>query len=180
MGIPLTKFPQRYVGLSLPPTAWIGTTVDEQYRVKIAEEAFRKINDVKVKWLSLEPLLEPLKFNDLSMFDWVVIGSQSATKQPAGYVKEFAPPFEWVADIVTQARKAGCRIYMKPNLLGDNPNPQSPGMKLIQEVPDVPPLVRPQGAPHDRPHATRKPQAVDLIRHRGRGPMLHRDHQPIP
>jgi hypothetical protein len=69
---------------------------------------------------------------------------------------------------------------MKPNLLGDNPNPQSPGMKLIQEVPDVPPLVRPQGAPHDRPHATRKPQAVDLIRHRGRGPMLHRDHQPIP
>jgi protein gp37 len=30
----LTKFPQRYVGLELPPTAWIGTTVDEQYRVK--------------------------------------------------------------------------------------------------------------------------------------------------
>jgi len=45
----LTKFPQRYVGLRLPPTAWIGTTVDEQYRVKIAEEAYRKIEGVRVK-----------------------------------------------------------------------------------------------------------------------------------
>jgi protein gp37 len=127
----LTKFPQRYVGLQLPPTAWLGTTVDDQYRVKIAEEAFRKISGVRVKWLSLEPLLAPLEFTDLSMFDWVVIGSQSATNQPdgIGHVPEFAPPFEWVARIVAQARKAGCRVYLKPNLLGI-PNPQSPGMQL--------------------------------------------------
>ena len=137
----LTKFPQRYVGLQLPPTAWLGTTVDEQYRVKIAEEAFRKISGVRVKWLSLEPLLAPLEFTDLSMFDWVVIGAQSATRQPDGYVPEFAPPFDWVMRIVAQAREAGCRIYMKPNLLG-NCHPQSPGMKLIQEQPacfDPPP-----------------------------------------
>jgi protein gp37 len=139
----LTKFPQRYVGLQLPPTAWIGTTVDDQYRVKIAEEAFRKIESVRVKWLSLEPLLAPLEFSDLSMFDWVVIGSQSATRQPPpiGNVPEFAPPFEWVMRVVAQAREAGCRIYMKPNLLGDC-HPQSPGMKLIQEQPacfDPPP-----------------------------------------
>ena len=75
----LTKFPQRYVRLDLPPTGWIGTTVDDQYRVKIAEEAFRKIRGVRVKWLSLEPLLAPLEFSDLSMFDFVVIGSQRAT-----------------------------------------------------------------------------------------------------
>ena len=113
----LTKFPQRYVGLDLPSTAWIGTTVDDQYRVKIAEEAFRKIHGVRVKWLSLEPLLAPLEFSDLSMFDFVVIGSQSATEQPApvGHVPEFAPPFEWVARLTAQAREAGCRIYHKPN-----------------------------------------------------------------
>jgi protein gp37 len=139
----LTKFPQRYVGLQLPPTAWIGTTVDEQYRVKIAEEAFSKISGVRVKWLSLEPLLAPLEFTDLSMFDWVVIGAQSATEQPPpiGHVPEFAPTFESVMRIVAQAREAGCRIYMKPNLLGDY-HPQSPGMKLIQEQPacfDPPP-----------------------------------------
>src|SRR5262249_18402938 len=75
----LTKFPRRYVGLQLPRTAWLGTSVDEQKRVRLAEEAFRSINNVRVRWLSLEPLLAPLRFNDLSMFDWVVIGAQSGT-----------------------------------------------------------------------------------------------------
>lgn len=131
----LTKFPSRYVKLDLPPTAWIGTSVDSQRRVTIAEEAFRKIDNVRVKWLSLEPLLEPLAFSDLSMFDWVVIGSQTATKQPGvGVVPAFAPPIEWVASIMTQARDAGCAVYLKPNLLGDI-HAQSPGMKLPQEVP---------------------------------------------
>src|SRR5690606_26742948 len=62
----LTKFPARYVGLNMPPGAWIGTSVDEQKRVRIAEDAFRKIDGGAVKWLSLEPLKEPLEFTDLS------------------------------------------------------------------------------------------------------------------
>ena len=135
----LTKFPRRYVGLKLPPTAWLGTSVDEQKRVRLAEEAFREIKGVRVKWLSLEPLLAPLKFSDLSMFDWIVIGSQSATIQPDGPVGSFSPPFEWVAQLTAQAREAGCRIYHKPNLLGVT-NPQSPGMKLIQEEPKLAPM----------------------------------------
>jgi protein gp37 len=130
----LTKFPRRYVGLNLPKTAWLGTSVDEQKRVRLAEEAFRQIQNVRVKWLSLEPLLAPLQFTDLSMFDWIVIGAQSATNQPDGLVPEFAPPFKWVARLVDQATEAGCRVYLKPNLLGA-PNPQSPGMQLLQEEP---------------------------------------------
>lgn len=130
----LTKFPDRYVGLDFPSTAWVGTSVDEQKRVRIAERAFAEISDVKVRWLSLEPLLEPLVFNDLSMFDWVVIGSQTETRQPSGTVKAFAPPFEWVARIVAQARECGAAVYLKPNLLGDV-HAQSPGMTLPQESP---------------------------------------------
>lgn len=133
----LTKFPSRYNRLRpLPKTAWVGTSVDEQKRVRIAENAFRGINNVAVKWLSLEPLREELRFNDLSMFDWVVIGSQTATRQPDERVPEFAPPFEWVARIVFQAREAGCKIWLKPNLIG-NVNDQSPGMQLPQEVPET-------------------------------------------
>jgi hypothetical protein len=30
-----------------------------------------------VKWLSCEPMLEPLKFSSLAMFDWVVIGAST-------------------------------------------------------------------------------------------------------
>jgi len=124
----LTKFPARYVGLDIPPGAWVGTSVDEQKRVRIAEDAFRNL-DAKVKWLSLEPLREPLEFTDLSMFDWVVIGAQTETHQPEGTVPAFAPPFEWIARIVAQAREADCKVHMKPNLLG------RPGMQLLNEYP---------------------------------------------
>jgi protein gp37 len=121
----LTKFPDRYVGLDMPPGAWVGTSVDEQKRVRIAERAFREIHGA-VKWLSLEPLLEPLEFTDLSMFDWVVIGAQTETRQPDGHVPAFAPPFEWVARIVAQAREAGCRVHLKPNLSNGKPGMQMP------------------------------------------------------
>lgn len=117
----LTKFPARYVGLKLPPKAWVGTSVDEQKRVRIAEDAFRKIDGVKVKWLSLEPLREPLEFSDFSMFDWVVIGAQTETRQPDGIVEAFAPPWEWVCRITAQAKEAGCKVHWKPNLYNGRP-----------------------------------------------------------
>ena len=132
----LTKFPSRYLEFldQLPPTAWVGTSVDEQKRVRFAEDAFRQISGVRVKYLSLEPLKGELQFRDLSMFDWVIIGSQTETRQPDGIVPAHAPPFEQVARIVAQAREAGCKVYLKPNLLG-TVGPQSPGMVLPQEGP---------------------------------------------
>jgi protein gp37/ParB-like chromosome segregation protein Spo0J len=133
----LTKFPARYVGLELPPTSWLGTSVDEQKRVRIAEDAFRQIDGVAVKWLSLEPLREPLEFTDLSMFDWVVIGAQTETRQPGKTVPAFSPPFDWVDRLYRQAREAGCKVHMKPNLLGRT-DPQMPGMQMPNEYPSPP------------------------------------------
>jgi protein gp37 len=132
----LTKSSSRYLELLdlMPPTAWLGTSVDAQKRVRVAaEQAFRQISGVRNKLLCLEPMKEELRFSDLSMFDWIVIGSQTETRQPDGAVPAFAPPFEWVARIVAQAREAGCRVYPKPNLLGAT-NPQF-GMVLPQDVP---------------------------------------------
>jgi protein gp37 len=129
----LTKFPARYAGLQLPPAAWVGTSVDEQKRVRIAENAFREISGVKVKWLSLEPLREPLEFTDLSMFDWVVIGAQTETRQPDHVEPAFAPPAEWVVRITHQALEAGCDVHWKPNLR------TSPGMRWLNQYPGVQP-----------------------------------------
>lgn len=112
----LTKFPLRYEKLTFPGTAWVGTSVDEQKRVANAEKAFAKVK-APIKWLSVEPLREPLKFKRLDLFDWVVIGGQSRSTQ----APEFLPPFEWVADIVTQAKQAGCKVYIKPNIGFDGP-----------------------------------------------------------
>jgi len=129
----LTKFPQRYRRINLPPRCWFGASVDQQKRVKVTEKVMPGL-DVKVRWISVEPMLEPIRFNDLSWCDLVVIGSQSETHQPDGYVDAFAPKLEWVMDLIGQARKFDCPIYCKPNLIGE-PTGSKPGMILPQEQP---------------------------------------------
>lgn len=114
----LTKFPQRLSEVDIPENAWMGTTVDLQARVHNAEKAFEKVN-CKIKWLSVEPMIEPLKFTRLNLFDWVVIGGASVaegTKNENGENQKWEPPFEWIYDLVTQCREAGTKIYMKSNL----------------------------------------------------------------
>jgi protein gp37/ParB-like chromosome segregation protein Spo0J len=107
----LTKFPKRMSEFDIPRNAWMGTTVDCQARVTNAENAFEKVR-CDVRWLSVEPLIEPLKFSRLDLFDWIVIGGASRSSQ----TPEWFPPLSWVADLEAQAREAGCRVYHKPNL----------------------------------------------------------------
>ena len=113
----LTKFPQRVHEFGqMPDNAWMGTTVDCQERVANAEKAFAKMGG-GIKWLSIEPMLTPLKFTRLDLFDWVVIGGASKSAQTPAWV----PPFDWIADLHTQAREAGCAVYHKDNLgLGED------------------------------------------------------------
>lgn len=108
----LTKFPKRATEFLLPPNLWMGTTVDFQARVKAAEDAFATIT-AGVRWLSVEPMLEPLRFQHLERFDWIVIGGASASSQ----TPEWHPPFAWIVDLLAQARAAGCQVYFKTNLL---------------------------------------------------------------
>lgn len=122
----LTKFPKRMAEFSIPRNAWMGTTVDCQARVASAEKAFVDL-PCDVRWLSVEPMIEPLKFSRLELFDWIVIGGASRSSQ----TPEFHPRLEWVTDLEEQARDAGCRVYRKPNLFApirempwDEPQPQ--------------------------------------------------------
>ncbi|MGB6166918.1 MAG: DUF5131 family protein [Geitlerinemataceae cyanobacterium] len=112
----LTKFPQRLQEINdklggFPENVWVGTTVDTQSRVSLAEKSFRNIK-AKVKWLSIEPMLEPLNFQSLEMFDLIAIGGQSRTsKEP-----EFQPEWSWVEDLMRQARASDTSVYFKENL----------------------------------------------------------------
>lgn len=107
----LTKFPKRMVEFDYPENAWLGTSVDCQARVKAAEEAFANVRS-GVRWLSIEPMLEPIQFERLDLFDWIVIGgASSSTKTPA-----WVPPFDWVVELYEQARRAMCKVYFKTNL----------------------------------------------------------------
>jgi protein gp37 len=127
----LTKWPKRYKLLESLPKAWFGASVIQQSDVKRVEKEMQSFNTVGIKWISLEPMLEPITFTDLSWCNLVVIGAQTQTNQPTGNVPAFAPQFDWVVDVVNQCRQAGVAYYLKPNLL------TSPGMALPKMNPSI-------------------------------------------
>ena len=127
----LTKFPKRMAEFDIPPNVWMGTTVDCQARVAAAEAAFERVS-AKVRWLSVEPMIEPLRFRHLNRFNLVVIGGAS----PSSQTPQWIPPFEWVGDLMRQADDAGCNVFLKSNLYRKE-QPGGPRYRLLDRAPDV-------------------------------------------
>ena len=127
----LTKWPARYKKLPLIENAWYGASVVKQADVSRVEKAMQSFQaNNATKWISMEPMLEPIEFSDLSWCDLMVIGAQTQTTQPDGYVAAFSPEFDWVVDAVNQCRDAGVPYYLKANL-----GPEQPGMNLPKNPP---------------------------------------------
>ncbi len=83
---------------------WMGVTV-EAARYKNRIDKLRNTN-AKIKFLSLEPLLEPIPNLDLSEIDWVIVGGESGPN---------ARPIEksWVIDILNQCKQASVPFFFK-------------------------------------------------------------------
>ena len=127
----LTKWPKRYSMLKDLPKAWFGASIIKQGDVARVTKDMTSfdVHEGIVRWVSLEPMTEPIDIGDMSWCDLMVIGSQTSTRQPEGVVPAFSPKFEWVCDVVNQCREQGIPYYLKPNLL------TSPGMELTQMEP---------------------------------------------
>ncbi len=86
------------------PNIWMGVSVESQKYVHRIDN-LRK-TDAKVKFLSLEPLLGPLKSLNLESIDWVIVGGES------GYgfrpIKE-----EWVLEIRNQCQDSDVPFFFK-------------------------------------------------------------------
>lgn len=127
----LTKFPKRMAEFEIPANVWMGTTVDCQARVAGAEAAFARVN-AGVKWLSVEPMLEPLKFKRLDRFQLLVIGGASRSNKTPRWI----PPYEWLADLMSQADDAGCAVFLKSNLYRKE-SPGGPRYRFTDKLPKV-------------------------------------------
>lgn len=125
----LTKWPARYSKMPLIPRAWYGASIIQQADVSRVTSAMRRIEGEVTRWVSLEPMLGPIEFDGLEWCDLVVIGSQTSTNQPDGFVPAFSPKFEWVADVVRQCRAEHVPVYLKANLSSN------PGMEMPKERP---------------------------------------------
>ena len=104
----LTKRSERLLELSpkidWPENVWMGVSVEDAARTVRIDHLRR--TGAKVKWISIEPLLEPLVKVNLQGIDWVVIGGESGSG---------ARPMDvaWARDLRDQCRTAKITIFMK-------------------------------------------------------------------
>jgi protein gp37 len=104
----LTKRSERLLEMSsrLPwqPHIWIGVSVETQkyaYRIDHVRQT-----GACIKFLSLEPLLGPLKHLNLTGIDWAIVGGESG---PGARIMKT----EWVVDIKNQCQESGVSFFFK-------------------------------------------------------------------
>lgn len=83
---------------------WMGVSVENDHYIERIDH-LRQTN-AKIKFLSLEPLLGPLKGLNLKNIDWVIVGGESGPKS-----RPMDP--DWVIDIKNQCRKARVPFFFK-------------------------------------------------------------------
>ncbi len=90
---------------TVPQNAWIGVSVEDKKYGVPRIDLLRKVN-AKVRFLSVEPLLEDIGLLDLTGIHWVIVGGESGAK---------ARPMkmEWVNDIHTQCIDQSVQFFFK-------------------------------------------------------------------
>lgn len=106
-----------------PPNCWLGWTYTGQRNSPLCSFPYFLKNRL---WISLEPLLQKVKFTPSPIYKWCVIGAETCNGR---VVKEHAPKREWVKEMAEECRKYKVPIFMKNNLK------EIWGSNLIQEIP---------------------------------------------
>lgn len=108
---------QSILGSAQPlPNVWLGVSAEDQKRWD--ERVVRDLNNTPaaVRWVSAEPLLDPIYADDIEGLDWVVCGGESGP----GY-RPMNP--EWAQWMRDQCKGAGVAFYMK-QMAGKGPIPE--------------------------------------------------------
>jgi len=118
----LTKQPQNLIKFSpFPDNCWVGVSITNEHQAVEAVTPLIKV-EAKTKFISFEPLLGRIRWQDLSFVNWVIIGAQTKPYKP--------PKIEWVIEIIEACAKAGIPVFMKDNL-----KPIAGRFDLKQEMP---------------------------------------------
>ena len=118
----LTKNPGRYQRMILTgqlpykENYWFGRTV-------VGGEV-QSENNFHTDFISIEPLLFPVKYLAYAKTKWVIVGAESGNSK-----KKVEPKREWVEDIAYQCNAAGIPLFMKNSLRSQM------GDEFVQEWP---------------------------------------------
>jgi len=99
------RLPEYFSRRTCPPNMWLGVSVENRKHGLPRIELLRKVK-AKVRFLSVEPLLEDLGMLNLRDIHWVIVGGESGPK---------ARPMklDWAESVLQQARQAGAAAFMK-------------------------------------------------------------------
>jgi len=104
----LTKRAERLAALdsdlTWPSNVWMGVSVENQKVVHRID--YLRETGAKIKFLSLEPLLEGLPNLNLTKIDWVIVGGESG-RNPRPMKKE------WVLDLLNQCQSNEVPFFFK-------------------------------------------------------------------
>src|SRR5450759_783128 len=105
----LTKRAERMAefcrGIDVPANAWLGVSVENRKRGVPRIDVLRTI-DAKVRFLSVEPLLEDIGVIDLDGIHWVIVGGESGPKARPMRI-------EWVDGVKRQCDQAEVAFFFK-------------------------------------------------------------------
>lgn len=109
----LTKRPkvaaEYFNGDIAPPNVWVGATVENEAMVKARLRHLMKIR-ARVRFLSMEPLLEPVIL-PLGLFpEWIIVGAESGSKR-----RPFSE--DWVRGLRDQCVNADTPFFYKQNIV---------------------------------------------------------------
>ena len=99
------RLPQYFGQRSCPQNVWLGVSVEDRKYGVPRIDYLRRV-DARIRFLSIEPLLEDLGEIDLRGIHWVIVGGESGPK--ARPMRE-----EWVANIQERAEEAGAAFFFK-------------------------------------------------------------------
>jgi protein gp37 len=89
----------------VPKNAWLGVSVEDREYGVPRIDCLRKI-DSKIRFLSVEPLLEDVGQLDLTDIHWVIVGGESGPK-----ARPMKP--EWVESIQRQCKEQAVQFFFK-------------------------------------------------------------------
>lgn len=103
----LSKRPERYVRFEWPENAWLGATANDFKTM--AHAGHLDLVPASVRFLSIEPITEPVHVWAGSRIDWMILGAMTGPRA-------VAPKHKWIRDLTDQADRQGWAVFHKPNL----------------------------------------------------------------
>lgn len=99
------RLPEYFARRSCPDNVWLGVSVEDRSYGVPRIDFLRQVK-ARIRFLSVEPLLEDIGDFDLTGINWVIVGGESGPK-----ARPMQP--EWVESIHNQCHIAGVAFFFK-------------------------------------------------------------------